>query len=84
MDKPSGLPKPKGLPVKLVSSRTHHQQNVIDLLTELLADAEAGEIVAFSGVAEYRTEYRDVQSGCRNPYSMAGAHFRAAIKHTES
>lgn len=67
-----------GEPVKLVTTRDQHAEATVELLRELLADAEAGLIVAFSGVAEYATHYRDVQSGCRNPYSMAGAHFRAA------
>jgi len=64
--------------VNLVTRRSEHQQQVIDHLKQLLADAEAGQIVAISGVAEYLTEYRDVHSGCRNIYSMAGAHFVAA------
>lgn len=63
--------------MKLVTARDAHQEQVIETLRTLLADAEAGEIVALT---EYRTYYREVQTGCRNTYSMAGAHFVAATR----
>lgn len=66
--------------LKLAPKQDAHVQQVIATLRELLAHAEAGEIVALTGIAEYRTEYREVHTGCRNVYSMAGAHFAAASK----
>lgn len=64
--------------IKLVTTRDKHQDEVVDKLRELLADAEAGEVVALCGVAEYKTHYRTVKTGMRNVYSMAGALFVAA------
>lgn len=60
-------------PIKLVTARDVHTEQVIQLLETLLEDARNGEIVAFSGVAEYKTGYRDVITGCMNKYSMVGA-----------
>jgi hypothetical protein len=69
--------------LQLVTRRDQHVEQVIDQLKRLLAAAEAGDIVAISGIAEYRTRYETFESGVRNPYSMAGAHFARATQLTQ-
>jgi len=55
-------------------------QHAVELARDILRDAEAGEIVSFTIIAEYKGgEYRTAGSTVKSRLQMAGALFEAAI-----
>jgi hypothetical protein len=55
-------------------------QSAVNLAREILRDAEAGEIVSFTIIAEYKGgRYRTVGTTSKSRLEMAGALFEAAM-----
>lgn len=67
---------------KLRTVQVEANEETIALLRELLAEAEAGDLLTLSGVAEYRDRYRTLGTRSQDRLRTAGMLLEAAVART--